>query len=237
MADVAWVGSTTLTELFLLLIAFVLSAIIGLERQRRLKSAGLRTHTLVGVGSAVFTLVSAYGFATVTSPDALLDPSRIAAQVVSGIGFLGAGVIFVRQNAVSGLTTAASIWVTAAIGMASGAGMPLIAITATALHLCTVTFLGRLGRRLRPEGEETTVVVKYLEGNGALSTVLGVAADLGFQVHMVGTRHIVKTGAPPRAVTTLRLRDSSTEVGPLIAPLGDIPGVLSVKITGTDPED
>lgn len=220
-----------------MLIAFTLSAIIGLERQRRLKSAGLRTHTLVGVGAAVFTLVSAYGFAGVASPDAMLDPSRIAAQVVSGIGFLGAGVIFVRQNAVSGLTTAASIWVTAAIGMACGAGMPVVAGAATALHLCTVTFLGRIGRRLRPTGEETTVVVKYREGNGALSSVVGVASDLGFRVQMVGTRHIAKTGVEPRAIATLRLRDSTAAVGPLIAPLSDIAGVLSVKITETDADD
>jgi putative Mg2+ transporter-C (MgtC) family protein len=232
-----WVGSTTPIELLLLLIAFVLSAIVGIERQRRLKSAGIRTHTLVGVGSAVFTLVSAYGFAGVVSPEATLDPSRIAAQVVSGIGFLGAGVIFVRQNAVSGLTTAASIWVTAAIGMACGAGMPIIAVVATGLHLITVTLLGRVGHRVRADAEETTVIVKYREGNGALSSVLGVASDLGFRVHMVGTRHITKTGIEPRAVTTLRLRDSSAAVGPLIAPLSDIPGVLSVKITETDAED
>src|SRR5690606_33289865 len=96
-------------------------------------------------------LVSAYGFESVMSESVILDPSRIAAQVVSGIGFLGAGVIFVRRNVVNGLTTAASIWVTAAIGMACGAGMPVIAIAAAGLHLLTVGLLTILGRRIRPQ--------------------------------------------------------------------------------------
>lgn len=87
---IQWFGETTLTELTLLMIAFVLSAAIGLERGRKLKNAGLRTHTLVGLGSAVFTLVSAYGFATAVGPDVAIDPTRVAAQIVSGIGFLGA---------------------------------------------------------------------------------------------------------------------------------------------------
>jgi putative Mg2+ transporter-C (MgtC) family protein len=128
-----WVSSTTWTETTLLGLAFVLSAVIGLERHRRFKSAGLRTHTLVGVGSAVFTLVSAYGFADVPGRGAAaVDPSRIAAQVVSGVGFLGAGVIFVRRGSVSGLTTAASVWLTAAVGMACGAGLPALAVMARA---------------------------------------------------------------------------------------------------------
>ncbi|MFP3380477.1 MgtC/SapB family protein, partial [Bacillus sp. SIMBA_069] len=101
-----------MTQLLLLALAFALSAIIGVERERRLKSAGLRTHILVGLGSALFTLVSAYGFVSLGLP--ATDPSRIAAQVVTGIGFVGAGVIFVNRGNVVGLTTAASIWVTAA---------------------------------------------------------------------------------------------------------------------------
>src|SRR3954453_10746687 len=128
-----WLGGTELvTELLLLLFAFVLSAVIGIERERRLKSAGLRTHILVGLGSALFTLVSAYGFAPLGLETT--DPSRIAAQVVTGIGFVGAGVIFVNRGNVVGLTTAASIWVTAAVGMACGAGLPIIAAAGTALH-------------------------------------------------------------------------------------------------------
>src|SRR4051812_14816837 len=93
-------------QLILLAVAFGLSSLIGLERELRQKSAGLRTHTLVGVGAAVFMLVSKYGFSDVVTPGTVnLDPSRVAAQVVSGIGFIGAGVIFVKRAGVRGLTT------------------------------------------------------------------------------------------------------------------------------------
>ena len=96
---------------------------------------------LVGTGSAGFTLVSGYGFAHILGDDVTLDPSRIAAQIVTGIGFLGAGVIFTRRDAVRGLTTAATIWVSAAVGMAAGAGMVSLAIGLTALHLFSLLLI------------------------------------------------------------------------------------------------
>jgi putative Mg2+ transporter-C (MgtC) family protein len=92
-------------------LALALSALIGLEREIRQKNAGLRTHTLVGVGAALFMLISKYGFTDVLEPRlVVLDPSRVAAQIVTGVGFLGAGIIFVRGGSVRGLTTAAAIW-------------------------------------------------------------------------------------------------------------------------------
>jgi putative Mg2+ transporter-C (MgtC) family protein len=113
-------------------LALLLSAAVGLEREIRQKNAGLRTHTLVGVGAALFMLISKYGFTDVLQPRlVVLDPSRVAAQIVTGVGFLGAGLIFVRRDSVRGLNTAASIWVTAAIGSAAGAGLPVLAALAT----------------------------------------------------------------------------------------------------------
>jgi putative Mg2+ transporter-C (MgtC) family protein len=101
-------------------LALLLSAIIGVEREIRQKSAGLRTHTLVGVGAALFMLISKYGFMDVVAYGRItLDLSRVAAQIVSGIGFLGAGLIFVRRDAVRGLTSAAGVWMTAAVGAAA----------------------------------------------------------------------------------------------------------------------
>lgn len=98
-------------------LAFVLSSLIGLEREWRQKSAGLRTNALVGTGAALFLLVSKYGFGDIVIGKLIvLDPSRVAAQIVSGIGFIGGGLIFVRGDAVRGLTTAAVVWVTAAVG-------------------------------------------------------------------------------------------------------------------------
>src|ERR1700722_9395317 len=109
-----------------LAMAFVLSALIGVEREIRQKSAGLRTYTLVGFASALIMLVSKYGFGDILSERVVLDPSRIAAQIVTGIGFIGGGLIFVRRDNVRGLTTAAIVWLTAAVGMACGAGLPLL---------------------------------------------------------------------------------------------------------------
>jgi putative Mg2+ transporter-C (MgtC) family protein len=117
-----------------LVVAFGLSMIIGIEREIHQKSAGLRTHTLVGVGAALFMLISKYGFNDVLVPGRImLDPSRVAAQIVSGVGFLGAGLIFVRRDSVRGLTTAAAVWVTAAIGAACGAGLIVLGVAATCI--------------------------------------------------------------------------------------------------------
>ena len=119
-----------------LLIATILGAVVGLERERLEWAAGLRTHALVCVGAALFMIVSAFGFADALGSSAVvLDPSRVAAQVVSGIGFIGAGTIILRREIVRGLTTAASIWAVAAIGLAVGGGMYLAAIVATVLAL------------------------------------------------------------------------------------------------------
>jgi putative Mg2+ transporter-C (MgtC) family protein len=116
-----------------------LSASIGLEREIRQKSAGLRTYTLVGFSSALVMLVYKYGFTNVLeSGRVVLDPSRIAAQIVSGIGFIGGGLIFVRKDIVRGLTTAATVWLTAAVGMACGAGLPILAIAVTFGHFVVV---------------------------------------------------------------------------------------------------
>ena len=118
-----------------LLIAAGLGSLVGAERERLIWAAGLRTHTLVCVGSCLFMIVSAYGFASVIGPAVVLDPSRVAAQVVSGIGFLGAGSILLRGDLVRGLTTAASLWTVAAIGLAVGGGLYIEAITATIIIL------------------------------------------------------------------------------------------------------
>src|SRR5271156_6082600 len=130
-------------------LALVLSALIGLEREISQKSAGLRTYTLVGLASALIVLVSIYGFTDILADGrVVLDPSRIAAQIVSGIGFIGGGVVFVRKDLVRGLTTATTIWVTSAVGMACGAGLPLLAIAVTAAHFVVVFGVPLLERQV-----------------------------------------------------------------------------------------
>ena len=129
--------------------AFVLSAAIGLERELRHKSAGLRTYTVVGTAAALFLLVSKYGFGDVlVDGRVVVDPSRVAAQIVSGIGFIGAGLIFVRQDSVKGLTTAATVWLVTAVGMASGAGLPRLALAVTGAYFVVALIFPLLLRLL-----------------------------------------------------------------------------------------
>lgn len=114
-----------------LVIASVCGACIGWERKNRSKEAGVRTHCIVACGSALMMIISKYGFIDINS----FDGSRVAAQIVSGIGFLGAGMIFVHKNTITGLTTAAGVWATAGIGMALGAGMYVLGISSTIIIL------------------------------------------------------------------------------------------------------
>ncbi|HAA3201248.1 TPA: MgtC/SapB family protein [Listeria monocytogenes] len=125
-----------------LVVAGLLGAIIGLDRETRAKEAGFRTHFLVSLGSALIMIVSQYGFSEIaTMQNVSFDPSRVAAQVVSGIGFIGAGTIIIQKKFVRGLTTAAGLWATAGIGLAIGAGMYWVGIAATLLTLIGLEFL------------------------------------------------------------------------------------------------
>lgn len=126
--------STELDWLLRIVVAAVCGGIIGYERAIQRKSAGVRTNIVVAIASALFMIVSKYGFSDLLNMhDIALDPSRIAAQIVTGISFIGAGTILVRKEQISGLTTAAGVWATAAIGMAIGAGMYFIGVLSTAL--------------------------------------------------------------------------------------------------------
>lgn len=138
---------------FRLTMGLLLGAIIGFERELHRQPAGFRTHTLVALGAALFTVISAYAF----SGDSV-DPTRIAAQIVTGIGFIGAGTILQHRGSIRGLTTAASLWAVAAIGMAAGAGMLVVAVIGTILALAVLSLLDRFeafaSRRLRLSEEK-----------------------------------------------------------------------------------
>ncbi|HEX6510326.1 MAG TPA: MgtC/SapB family protein [Chloroflexota bacterium] len=130
-------------------LALLLGVLIGAERQRGDRPAGMRTYALVCLGSALFMLVSAYAFPSLTlASGGRVDPTRIAAQVVTGIGFLGAGIIFTQRNVTRGLTTAAGLWVAAAIGLAVGAGMYFIASAGTVLMLIVLAALKPIEQRI-----------------------------------------------------------------------------------------
>lgn len=123
-----------------MLLAALLSMLIGLDRERRSRPAGMRTHMLVGIGACLFTILSVHGFSEA-------DSSRVAANIVTGIGFLGAGTIIQRKSDVHELTTAASIWTTAAVGMAAGLGLWFVAIVATLIVWTVLAILRRFGEK------------------------------------------------------------------------------------------
>jgi putative Mg2+ transporter-C (MgtC) family protein len=163
-----------------LVVAAALGGVIGLERELDEKSAGLRTHMLVASGSALFTLVGAYGFSEFFGHGKLVsfDPSRVAAQVVTGIGFLGAGVIFRSGFSVRGLTTAASLWLVAAVGMAAGAGFWAGAVLATVVGIVSLRPLHWLKRWLPVENGTAELVVELSE-DGSGSPVLEAVERVG----------------------------------------------------------
>jgi putative Mg2+ transporter-C (MgtC) family protein len=133
-----------------LLIAAILGSVIGADRERLAWAPGLRTHMLVCVGACLFMIVSAFGFSDILQTrNVILDPSRVAAQVVSGIGFLGAGTILLRGEVVRGLTTAASLWSVAAVGLAVGGGLYVEAVAATLVILIILAGIKPLEERFQ----------------------------------------------------------------------------------------
>jgi putative Mg2+ transporter-C (MgtC) family protein len=217
-----------------LALAVVLSAAIGLEREVRQKSAGLRTHTLVGVGAALIMLVSKYGFSDVLGPHTGLDPSRVAAQIVSGIGFIGGGLIFVRQDVVRGLTTAAVVWITAAIGMAAGAGLPVLALFVTAVHFLIVLGFAPLAARI-PGSTRSPAWLRldYEDGRGVLRTALASITGMGYNVVDLSAEHDHEPGHPGTVTVHLTVQ-GQRPVLDLATALSEIDGVQRVSTTQDD---
>ncbi|RQQ16938.1 MgtC/SapB family protein [Burkholderia stagnalis] len=155
-----------------LLLAALLGSVVGIERERLNWAAGLRTHMLVCVGASLVMLVSIFGFEDVVGRNGIVvDPSRVAAQVVSGIGFLGAGSILLRGEVVRGLTTAASLWAVAGIGLAAGGGMYVAAIGATAIVLVILAGVKPLERRFIAQRQQRRLRIVADRGGLTLDTL------------------------------------------------------------------
>ncbi|HEX3649824.1 MAG TPA: MgtC/SapB family protein [Pseudonocardiaceae bacterium] len=214
--------------------ALVLCSLIGLERQLRQKSAGLRTHTLVGLGSALFVLISKYGFTDVlVRGEVVLDPSRVAAQIVSGIGFVGGGLIFVRREIVRGLTTAAGVWVAAAVGAACGAGLPVLAALVTAAYfLVMYGYPPLLGLLSRSAGGAIGLRLHYVDGHGVLRDILSTATRKGFSVLEVNTEK--STGADQPSIDLVMRVAGRTSPNDLVSELAALDGVRSVGTLESD---
>jgi putative Mg2+ transporter-C (MgtC) family protein len=224
-------GSRHLIELFA---AFGLTTLIGLERTIQGKVAGLRTQTIVGTSSALVLLISKYGFSDVLSPQTVeLDPSRVAAQIVSGIGFLGAGIIITRRGAVHGLTTAAAVWESAAIGMAAGAGLLLLATAVVALHFVSALVFNvvewQLNARLRGA---VRLHVIYETGQGVLRQLLHVCGQRKWQLtELVADPHDLERDQVGVTITL-----AGTRIANAAQVLADIDGVAAV-LPGEDEPD
>jgi putative Mg2+ transporter-C (MgtC) family protein len=218
----------TLAQLGELTLALVLSSLIGLEREIRImKSAGLRTHTLVGVAAALLMLVSKYGFGDVIVPyQIVLDPSRVAAQIVTGIGFIGGGLIFVQRDIVRGLTTAAGIWLTAAVGMACGAGLPVLALFVTGTYFLVMFGFSRLSGRII-HMEECELLVQYVAGEGAVREILKLCTGRAFAVHDVKPQDDASGDAGKQSIQ-LRLRGRGN-LDSLVVAVSDLRAVTSVR--------
>ena len=203
-------------------------SLIGLEREFRAKSAGLRTHTLVGVAAALIMLVSKYGFGdTIISNAIVLDPSRVAAQIVSGIGFIGGGVIFVQRDVVRGLTTAAIIWLTAAVGMACGAGLPLLALFVTGAHFLVVFGYTRWTRRIL--AAHADLHIQFVPGKGAVEKVMQMCTGRGYSIQVLAVEQPETVTEPETRGIHLQL-SGRRGVEPLLVAIGDIKGVTTVRL-------
>ena len=211
-----------------LVIAAGLGGAIGFERELRERQAGLRTHLVVCVGSALFTLVSAYGFEDFfTATGTRIDPTRIAAQIVSGIGFLGAGAIIRQGLSVRGLTTAATLWLVAAIGMAAGAGYYSGALIATVGALLTLGPLRivayKIIRRYRPDVDR--LVVDIPAGGSPVPIIEVIEQQHGRVIAL----EIAQEGDRRSVAIDVELGQNGAPA--IVAAVGDIDGVLEVRWT------
>jgi putative Mg2+ transporter-C (MgtC) family protein len=208
-------------------LAAVLGGIIGVERELREREAGLRTHMLVALGSALFTIVSAYGFRELLNaggPVVRTDPTRIAAQIVTGIGFLGAGAIIRQGFSVRGLTTAATLWMTAAIGMAAGAGSYTAAVVTTAVGLFSLWPLRIAAHRALERFHEHRITITVTEEAGA-ATVIQRLENLGVNVQSFAFGE----DGDKRNLTVFLDLPRGLEKTELLRRLADLPDVKGVQ--------
>lgn len=174
------------TYIIRLILSSLCGILIGFERKNRAKEAGVRTHCVVACASCLMMLISIYGFVNLSGTEGykVVDPSRIAAQIVSGIGFLGAGMIFVKRQAINGLTTAAGIWATAGIGMAIGAGMYVVGITATVLILLAQIIL-HINSSLTNVPKMRVLTILNVDKKNYLEVIKEKLNNLGIEVNEV----------------------------------------------------
>ncbi|MDY0395284.1 MgtC/SapB family protein [Virgibacillus halophilus] len=221
-------GNLDIEFLIRIILAGVLGALIGLEREKRFKEAGLRTHFLVAIGSAIIMIISKYGFADVIGKEGFeLDPSRIAAQVVSGVGFLGAGMILVQRQSIHGLTTAAGIWTTAGIGLAIGAGLYEVGIAGSVLVLVGLELLKRVFQFAIPKAYQLTTETSSRD---AIQSIIHLLSDQNMTIKDYHVK-VKGTGTDTKYVVSFKLQSSKIrDSNELAGLLQQIPEISAVKL-------
>ena len=236
MFEIPWVSQLELTMVLRLIVAAILGGIVGMERGSGDRPAGFRTHILVCVGSALFMLVSIYGFDDIAPVTTNLeddigtrrDTARIAAQVVSGIGFLGAGTILHEGLTIKGLTTAASLWIVSAIGLAVGSGMYLLSTVATMLTMLTlVTFRTWEKRFAGTRSERRFIRVVTSNTPGIITEITGYLAECGIKVKTLNVKSDNKNN---NIILEIYLKiDKNIDMGEVASGIKNIDGVLTLE--------
>lgn len=192
---------TNLELVLRMILAVVLGGLIGIEREWNNHAAGFRTHILVCLGSATIMLLSSYGFSQfVNEGNVRMDPARLAAQVISGIGFLGAGAILRNGNMIKGLTTAASVWVVAAIGLSVGAGFYTGALMCTFLVLISLFLLNKWEKHLLRNRRYHEVDIHIIDNPGSLGRIASIFGD--YELQIVSLKMVPSEGAPDEGAMT-----------------------------------
>jgi putative Mg2+ transporter-C (MgtC) family protein len=216
-----------------LVVAAVLGAVVGVERESAARGAGIRTHALVSLGAALFTLAGAYGFADIAHPNA--DPARVAAQVAAGVGFIGAGAVLRHGTSVLGITTAATVWLAASIGVSAAAGGYAAAAVATMLALGVLVFLRSAKPLSRKLGRShATLELEYQRGHGTLGPVLRALSELNGHLQHVAVDDDDEeaNGDGIRTVTLdVHLRDRE-DLDELIDRVSRRPEIHDVRVAG-----
>ncbi|MEB3101601.1 MgtC/SapB family protein [Ferviditalea candida] len=216
-----------------LVLAAVLGGLIGLEREFGYHPAGFRTHILVCLGSALIMILSIYGFTQFAAESNVrMDPARLAAQVISGVGFLGAGTILRTGVSITGLTTAASLWVVSAIGLSVGAGFYFGSVLVTVMVLFSLFLLNKLEKSFSQTKKFREIRIQIPDGSTALNVTLAKIAEFGLSIHKIQIENpIVGTEAEERVVTVRLLVKAGkpAHFQKVLLALPGIPGVRNVE--------
>ena len=211
-----------------LFVAGILGAVVGLDREYRAKEAGYRTHFLVSLGSALIMVVSQYGFQDVILENSVsLDPSRVAAQVVSGIGFIGAGTIIIQKQIGRGLSTASGIWGTAGVGLAGGPGMYGLGIAATLLTLAGLELLSVIFKSI---GMRSSLVVFSTSDKEAINRIARVIYEKGFLLVSYDMKRLGHQEKDEYVVSIVLKARKNTEESPLLLLMEQFPEVTVERI-------